>query len=131
MPFEVVGAPWIDGRALASELGKAGLAGVSFESTSFTPTENRYQGVLCHGVRLRLVNRAVFDPIRTGLAMALALRKLHGKDWDSTRLRRMLGDPTVAQAVVKGRALSEIEALFRDDLEAFRAKRAKYLLYPP
>jgi uncharacterized protein YbbC (DUF1343 family) len=131
LPFEVVGAPWIDGRALAAELGKAGLAGVSFESTSFTPTENRYQGVLCHGVRLRLENRAVFDPIRTGLAMALALCKLHGKEWDSTRLRRMLGDPMVAQAVVEGRALSEIEALFRDDLEAFRAKRAKYLLYPP
>ena len=131
MPFEVVGAPWIDGRALAAELGKAGLDGVSFEATSFTPTENRYQGVLCHGVRLRLENRAVFEPVRTGLAMALALRKLHSKDWDSARLRRMLGDPAVAQAVFDGRPLVEMEALFKDDLEAFRAKRAKYLLYPP
>jgi uncharacterized protein YbbC (DUF1343 family) len=131
MPFEVVGAPWIDGRALAGELAKVGLAGVSFEATRFTPTENRYQGVLCHGVRLRLQNRAVFEPVRTGLAMALALRKLYGKDWDSARLRRMLGDPAVAQAVVDGRPLVEIEALFKDDLEAFRAKRAKYLLYPP
>jgi hypothetical protein len=43
----------------------------------------------------------------------------------------MLGDPAVAQAVVDGRPLVEIEALFKDDLEAFRAKRAKYLLYPP
>jgi uncharacterized protein YbbC (DUF1343 family) len=131
MPFEVVGAPWIDGRALAGELAKVGLAGVSFESTSFTPTENRYKGVLCHGVRLHVEKREVFEPVRTGLAMALALRKLHGKDWDSARLRRMLGDPAVAQAVVDGRPLSEIEALFKDDLEAFRAKRAKYLLYPP
>jgi uncharacterized protein YbbC (DUF1343 family) len=131
MPFEVVGAPWIDGSALAGELDKAGLAGVSFEATTFTPTENRYQGVLCHGVRMRLEKRAVLEPVRTGLAMALALRKLHGKDWDSARLRRMLGDPAVAQAVVDGRPLSEIEALFKDDLEAFRAKRAKYLLYPP
>jgi len=130
-PFEVIGAPWIDGRALASELAKAGLAGVSFEATHFTPTENRYQGVLCHGVRLRLENRAAFEPVRTGLAVALALRKLHGKDWDSARLRRMLGDPAVAQAVVDGRPLVEVEALFKDDLEAFRAKRAKYLLYPP
>jgi len=131
VPFEVVGAPWMDGRLLAAELGKAGLGGVTFEVTSFTPTENRYQGVLCHGVRLRVEKRDVFEPVRTGLAMALALRKLHGKDWDAARLRRMLGDPAVAQAVADGRPLSEVEALFKDDLEAFRAKRAKYLLYQP
>jgi uncharacterized protein YbbC (DUF1343 family) len=129
-PFEVVGAPWMDGRAFAAELKQAGLAGVSFEVTRFTPSENRYQGVVCHGIRLSVTNRAVFEPVRTGLAMALALRKLHGKDWDAARLRRMLGDPAVAQAILDGRSLSEVEALFKDDLEAFRAKRAKYLLYP-
>jgi len=130
-PFEVVGAPWIDGRALAAELAQAGLAGVSFEATSFTPSENRYKGVLCQGVRLRVANRAVFEPVRTGLAMALALRKLHGKDWEGARLRRMVGDPVVAQAILDRRPLAEVEALYKDDLDAFRAKRAKYLLYPP
>jgi uncharacterized protein YbbC (DUF1343 family) len=131
MPFEVVGAPWIDGRAFAAELALAGLAGVSFEATRFTPSENRYQGVLCQGVRLRVADRAIFEPVRTGLAMALALRKLHGKDWDGTRLRRMLGDPVVAQAILDRRPLLEVEALFKNDLDAFRAKRTKYLLYPP
>jgi uncharacterized protein YbbC (DUF1343 family) len=130
-PFEVVGAPWIDGRALAADLTRAGLTGVAFEATSFTPSENRYKGVLCHGVRVRLENRAAFEPVRTGLAMALALRKLHGKDWDGARLRRMVGDPTVVQAILDGRLLSEVEELFKNDLDAFRAKRAKYLLYPP
>jgi uncharacterized protein YbbC (DUF1343 family) len=86
--------------------------------------------VLCHGIRLRVANRSVFEPVRTGLAMALALGKLHGKDWDAVRLRRMLGDPVVAQAILDGRPLSQVEALFKDDLDAFRAKRAKYLLYP-
>jgi uncharacterized protein YbbC (DUF1343 family) len=131
MPFEVVGAPWIDGPALAAELAKAGLAGVSFESVDFIPTENRYKGVPCHGVRLRLENRAAFDPVRTGIAAALALRKLHGKDWEAARLRRMLGDPIVTRAIADLRSLPEIEALFKDDLDAFRIKRAKYLLYAP
>jgi uncharacterized protein YbbC (DUF1343 family) len=128
-PFEVIGAPWIDGPALAAELAKAGLAGVSFESTRFTPTANRYSGKLCHGIRLRLENRAVFEPVRTGIAMALALRKLHGKDWDASHLRRMLGDPAVAQAILDGNRLADIEALYKNDLDAFRAKRMKYLLY--
>ena len=130
-PFEVVGAPWIDGPALAAQLAKADLAGVSFESIDFTPTENRYKGVPCHGVRLRLENRATFDPVRTGIAAALALRKLHGKDWDAAHLRRMLGDPALAQAILDLRSLPEIEALFKDDLDTFRVKRAKYLLYAP
>jgi len=130
-PFEVVGAPWIDGRALADELVRAGLAGVSFEATSFTPSENRHKGELCHGIRLHVDDRAVFEPVRTGLAMALALRKLHPKDWDGTRLRRMVGDPAVAQAILDRRPLSEVEALWQDDLDIFRAKRAKYLLYGP
>jgi uncharacterized protein YbbC (DUF1343 family) len=128
-PFEVVGAPWIDGRALVGELAQAGLAGVSFEVATFTPSENRYKGLPCHGVRLHVDDRAAFDPVRTGLAMALALRKLYGKDWDGTRLRRMVGDPAVAQALLDRRPLPEVEAMFKIDLDAFRAKRAKYLLY--
>jgi len=131
MPFEVVGAPWIDGRALAGELAKAGLAGVTFDPTTFTPTENRHKGVPCHGIRLRVENRSIFEPVRTGLAVALALRKLYAQNWDAARLRRMVGDPVVAQAILDGRPLAEVEALSKDDLDAFRAKRAKYLLYSP
>ena len=47
------------------------------------------------------------------------------------RLRRMLGDPAVAQAIHDGRQLGDIEALYKEELERFRGKRAKYLLYPP
>ncbi len=130
-PFELVGAPWIDGRAFAAELAKAGLAGVSFAAESFTPAGNRYAGTLCHGVRLHVENRAVFEPVRTGIAIALALRNLHGKDWDASHLRRMVGDPAVARAILERRPLPEIEALYQNDLEAFREKRTKYLLYPP
>jgi uncharacterized protein YbbC (DUF1343 family) len=134
-PFEVVGAPWIDGRRLASRLTQAGLAGVSFEATSFTPSAtpkvNRYAGTLCQGIRLRVEDRATFEPVRTGMAISIALRQLFGHAWDSGRLHKMIGDPAVAAAILKPRRLPDIEALFKDDLDAFRAKRLKYLLYPP
>ncbi len=134
-PFEVVGAPWIDGRRLADELAAAGLAGVSFEATRFTPSPtpkvNRFAGILCHGIRLRVSDRAAFEPVRSGMAIAIALRRLFGANWDGQRLHRMVGDPAVAAAILKTRRLSEIEATFKDDLAAFRARRMKYLLYPP
>jgi len=134
-PFEVVGAPWIDGRHLADELTAAGLAGVSFEATSFTPSPtpkvNRFAGTLCHGIRLRVGDRAAFEPVRTGMAIAIALRRLFGDNWDGKRLHKMVGDPAIAEAILKLRRLPEIEATFKADLDAFRAKRMKYLLYPP
>jgi uncharacterized protein YbbC (DUF1343 family) len=130
-PFEVVGAPWIDGRRLAAELAGAGLAGVSFEATSFTPKANPYAGKLCQGIRLRVESRTIFEPVRAGIALAIALRKLFRNDWDCARLHKMIGDPAVAAAIREPRRLPEVEALFQDDLDAFRAKRLKYLLYPP
>jgi uncharacterized protein YbbC (DUF1343 family) len=130
-PFEVVGAPWMDGAHLAAELTRAELGGVTFEATSFTPQANPYSGTLCQGVRLRVDSRATFEPVRTGIAIAIALRKLFREQWNASRLHRMIGDPAVAEAILKPRRLAEVEALFQDDLDAFRAKRQKYLLYPP
>jgi uncharacterized protein YbbC (DUF1343 family) len=129
-PFEVLGAPWIDGATLADELRAVGLDGVAFERADFVPTANPYRGSLCHGVRLRLTDRATFKPVRTGVAIALTLRKLYRDAWNGARLRGMLGDPAAANAVLDNRSLPDIEALWKPDLEAFQAKRKKYLLYP-
>jgi uncharacterized protein YbbC (DUF1343 family) len=127
-PFEIVGAPWINGPRLAALL--AGIPGVSIEATRFTPTANPYAGKLCQGVRLRVENRAVFEPVRTGIAIAVALRRLFRGDWDTRRLHRIIGDPAVTAAILTTRPLAEIEALFEDGLNAFRKKRLKYLIYP-
>lgn len=129
-PFGIVGAPWIHAGALLAELDRFGLGGIAFEPSSFTPAASPYRGQRCNGIRLRIRDRAAFDPVRTGLAMALALRKLYGGHWDDSRLRRTVGDPAIADAVHAGRALGDIEALYKEELERFRAKRAKYLLYP-
>jgi hypothetical protein len=57
-PFEFVGAPWIDGPALAQELARRAIAGVRFAPVDFTPVSDRYSGEPCHGVRIILVDRA-------------------------------------------------------------------------
>jgi uncharacterized protein YbbC (DUF1343 family) len=130
-PFEVVGAPWIDSQLLLAELRSAELSGITFEAATFTPNASRFAGETCHGIRVHVHDRAAFDPVRTGMAIALALRKHFHETWDAARMRGMLGDPAVAEAIMAGRPLAEIEAMFHPDLEAFRKKRAKYLLYPP
>jgi uncharacterized protein YbbC (DUF1343 family) len=129
-PFEVMGAPWGDAEGLLTTLQGYGLAGVSFSAVRFKPNAGPYAGKDCSGVSLRVTDRALFEPVRTGIALALSLRRLHRAQWKTTRLHEIIGQPAVTSAILALRPLSEIEALYEDELEAFRSKRQKYLLYP-
>jgi uncharacterized protein YbbC (DUF1343 family) len=129
-PFELMGAPWVDAEGLLAALQGYGLAGVSFSTTRFTPSASWYAGKECSGVSLRVTDRALFEPVRTGIALALSLRRLHRAQWKSARLHEIIGQPAVTRAILDLRPLAEIEALYEDDLKAFRSERQKHLLYP-
>ncbi|HKE01636.1 MAG TPA: exo-beta-N-acetylmuramidase NamZ domain-containing protein, partial [Planctomycetota bacterium] len=63
MPFEVVGAPWIDGARLARELAARAIPGVRFAPTTFTPASSKHANASCSGVRITLVNRRALDAV--------------------------------------------------------------------
>ncbi|MFC0556990.1 exo-beta-N-acetylmuramidase NamZ domain-containing protein [Planotetraspora thailandica] len=75
-PFELVGAPYVDGR-LASELNGTGLPGVVFRDTWFTPTFGKHAGVPVRGVQAHVTDRTAFRPVLTGVSMLHVLRTLH------------------------------------------------------
>ncbi len=41
-PFELIGAPWLDGEALAARLNRLGLKGVHFREAAFEPTFQKH-----------------------------------------------------------------------------------------
>jgi uncharacterized protein YbbC (DUF1343 family) len=129
-PFELMGAPWVDAERLVATLHGYGLAGVTFSAARFKPNASLHAGKDCSGVSLRVTDRALFEPVRTGIALALSLRRLHPAQWKTARLHEIIGQPAVTSAILALRPLSEIEALYADELEAFRSKRQKFLLYP-
>jgi uncharacterized protein YbbC (DUF1343 family) len=129
-PFEIVGAPFVDGQALATALAKRALPGVSFAPATFIPAASPYRGEKCAGVRVTVTDRARFEPVRTGIALAMDLRALHAKDWHFDDVNRLLANRTALDAIAQNKTISEIEATWERDLVAFRAKRDKYLLYP-
>ena len=59
-PFEQLGAPWLDGEALAGRLGE--LAGLRAEPVRFTPASSKYAGVEVSGVKLSQTGPV--DPLR-------------------------------------------------------------------
>ncbi|GAC1351387.1 MAG: DUF1343 domain-containing protein [Polyangiales bacterium] len=73
-PFELVGAPFIDGVRLARELMATELAGFRARATAFEPTFQKHQGTSCGGVQIHVVDRNSFRPVATYLAL-LALAR--------------------------------------------------------
>lgn len=74
-PFELVGAPWIDGRRLADGLARARLPGFIARPLTFRPTFHKHGGQICGGVQIHVLDEATFRPYTTyvtlvGLARA-------------------------------------------------------------
>jgi uncharacterized protein YbbC (DUF1343 family) len=128
-PFEFIGAPWIDRDVLASKLNERRLEGVRFEPISFTPTSSKFSGQSCGGVRIVLINRAVFRPVRTSLEIADHLRALYGSRWRAQPMGYLLGNETAVQAIMDGKPATEIETAFQEELERFVQRRQQFLLY--
>jgi len=128
-PFELVGAPWIDGRRLAEALNRAGLPGVRFVPVRFTPRASVHKDAECGGVNIIVTDRARFEPVLTGLEMAAQIRKLFGTAFNSDRFLRLLVSQKVFDAFRQGADGRTMRLTYEGDLDGFRAVRRKYLLY--
>ncbi len=128
-PFELAGAPYVDGVTLARELTAMSLPGIRFEAAEFTPSSSIFAGKRCGGVRLIITDRNDLRPVMTGVAIALVLHRLYPSELALDKVGPLLKDPATLEAIRADKPLSEIVAMWRADEAAFEARRAKYLLY--
>jgi len=128
-PFEIAGAPYIDGATLAREVTAMSLPGIRFEATSFTPSSSVFANQRCGGVRMTITDRRTLRPVATGIAIALVLHRLYPNDFALEKIAPLLRDPATLDAIRADKPLAEIVSMWRQDEAAFAARRAKYLLY--
>jgi len=129
-PFEQIGAPWIDGRALAETLNSRGIPGIRFYPVTFTPSAGaKLGGQSCSGVFMIVTNRDVLRPVRVGVEIASALSKRYGKQFTLEDAATLLGSKATIQQVRAGDDPAAIAASWAADERAWRATRAKYALY--
>lgn len=128
-PFELFGAPWLDGHGLVVQLKGLHLPGVVFKPLQFTPTSSKFEGELCHGVGISITDRNQFEPVRTGIEIALQLRRLYPQIWEIDAYDRLLGNEKVLKAIQTGRPYVEIEGIYRKDLSQFVQRRSRHLIY--
>jgi uncharacterized protein YbbC (DUF1343 family) len=128
-PFELVGAPWLEGAKLAKALNDAALPGVSFVPVRFTPRSSVHEGVECRGVNILITDRARIEPVTVGLEIAAQLLKLHPKAFEADKINRLLVNQKVLGALKLGADGRAMKQVWEQDLNNFRGVRRKYLLY--
>ena len=128
-PFEVVGAPWIQGDKLAEYLNLRAIPGVRFVPVRFTPKASVFKEEQCGGVNIVITDRSSFRPLLTGIEMALALRKLYPNDWQVDKYLRLLVNADTLERIKRGESARDILASWNSGLQEFRKARAEVLLY--
>lgn len=76
-PFELFGAPWIDGHRLTGELSALGLPGVVFREAAFQPGFQKHAGQVCRGAQLHVTDRRSFRPVRTALSILRCVQHMY------------------------------------------------------
>jgi uncharacterized protein YbbC (DUF1343 family) len=128
-PFELIGAPWLDGKSLAKALNALHLPGITFADTQFTPDASTFANEYCEGVQFTITDRAAFEPVTTGLSIARQLLIDYPENWQTGRYIRLLGNVATLRALLDGKGVAEIAAGYQKGLDQFIARRANYLLY--
>ncbi len=130
-PFEMIGAPYINGIELANHLNQRDLPGVIFRPVTFIPFYRKYVNETVHGVQIHTLNRDNFAPVRTGIEMLVAISKLYPADFEfqADYFDRLAGNAWIREAIANGEPAESLVARWEPGLERFRAVRERYLLY--
>jgi uncharacterized protein YbbC (DUF1343 family) len=139
-PFELFGAPWLDGARLAADLARERLPGVAFRPASFVPTWDKHAATRCHGAELLVTDPERFRPFRTGLACVV-----HARRQDPARFRwrtepyefvadvpafdLLCGSAREREAIEAGADPASLARPLAREERAFARRRAAYLRY--
>ncbi len=144
-PFEIVGAPWIDGARLADDLHALALPGLRARPLTFQPMFQKHAGSSCGGVQIHVTDPAVFRPVATYLALVTLARsqapdrfafrteKYEFRD-DMPAFDLLTGDAEARERILRGDSPRDVaesiaavddadRSVFVDALKAARVRR--------
>lgn len=128
-PFQIIGAPWIDAKALETALRRWKMAGVRFRAATFTPTSGLHHGEHCQGVTIEITERGKIRSMRMCLEIAETLQRMYPKKFQIEKIIELLGSESTLEQLEKESPIESILKSWEPELDRFRAVRAKYLIY--
>jgi uncharacterized protein YbbC (DUF1343 family) len=139
-PFELIGAPWLDGERLAERMNGVGLSGVHFRPATFEPTFQKHAKATCSGCQIHVTSRQEFEPVKVGVSL---MRECYGLAPDRFKWREppyeyehdkmpidiLAGSPTLRRLIERQVPLSDVVDGWRSGETDFADARRPYLLY--
>lgn len=136
LPFQLIGAPWMESLPVCERLSAMRLPGVSFHPHPYQSASEK--AGLLNGIRLVVTRPGIFRPVLTGLSMLHVLEALYGRRrlWKAPGTRpdffdKLMGTDTVREALLDGEPPRRIEATWHRGLREFNKAREAVLLYDP
>ena len=139
-PFELIGAPWLDGEQLAARMNRVGLTGVYFREAIFEPTFQKHAGASCGGCQMHVTSRQEFEPVKAAVSL---MRECYGSapsrfkwreppyeyEHDKMPIDILAGSPSLREQIEQQVPIKEIAESWRPGVAEFEEARKRYLLY--
>lgn len=139
-PFEIFGAPFLEPTLIKQKLSPESTAGCYLQEISFRPTFNKWEGDLCRGFMIHVLDPSTYRPYLTTLALLQAIIEIHEKkfswkeppyeyEFKKMPIDLILGDSSLRREIEKGGKVFSMEEKWLKALKEFRAWRKPFLLY--
>lgn len=139
-PFEIFGAPYLNGPDLARALNARDMPGVRFRPCTFEPTFQKHAGRLCRGAQIHVTDRGRFRPVATAVTLFEEVRRQAPDDFgwipppyeyetEKMPIDILWGHDGLRVGIDAGDTAAEILAGEEAELAAFTADVPPFLLY--
>ena len=141
LPFEQVGAPYINAEVFAKTLNNENLPGLFFRPQYFKPQFQKWSGEVCGGVQLHITERNKIKPLATSISMLFLIKKLYPNDFswrtepyefvnDRLAIDLLYGNSTLREAIESGNlSIKKLESSWEEDIKVFSSQREACLIY--
>ena len=141
LPFEQVGAPYINAEVFAKTLNNENLPGLFFRPQYFKPQFQKWSGEVCGGVQLHITERNKIKPLATSISVLFFIKKLYPNDFswrtepyefvnDRLAIDLLYGNSTLREAIESGNlSIKKLESSWEEDIKVFSSQREACLIY--
>ena len=139
-PFELLGAPWIDGESFAASMNALALPGAHFRPVVFEPTFHKHARQACGGCQIHVLDRQAFRPVRVAVELMAEFKRQDPKrfpwreppyeyEHDKEPIDILYGSDRLRATIDGNGDVAALVASWAPEEETFRRTREKYLLY--